>query len=72
MNDFAAVVSKLGGASEVAAQLGISADGVRKLMKRNAMPSKHWPKLVALAERKKVSGVRPETLFRIVAKRGAQ
>lgn len=57
MNDFASVVDKLGGAVEVSRHLGISPDGVRKLVKRNAMPYRHWPKLVELAAAKKVRGL---------------
>ena len=71
MKDFASVVTELGGAVEVSRHLGISADGVRKLVKRNAMPYRHWPKLVNLAAQKKVRGLSVPKLAEI-ATRGRQ
>ena len=69
MNDFASVVNKLGGAVEVSRHLGISADGVRKLVKRNAMPYRHWPRLVELAAQKKVRGLSVPKLAEIATRR---
>ena len=71
MNDFASVIDKLGGAVEVSRHLGISADAVRKLVKRQAMPYRHWPKLVDLAAQKKVRGLSVPKLAEI-ATRAAQ
>ena len=72
MNDFATVIDKLGGAVEVSRHLGISADGVRKLVKRNAMPYRHWPALVSLAAQKKVRGVSVPKLAEIATQGRAQ
>lgn len=71
MNDFASVVSKLGGPVEVSRHLGISADGVRKLIKRNAMPYRHWPALVELAAAKKVRGLSVPKLAEIATRERA-
>jgi len=69
MNTFSDVVSKLGGPAVVADHLGMTPDGVRKLAKRNAMPTKHWPKLILLAEQQKVRGLSANTLARIAVAR---
>lgn len=69
MDSFASVIDRLGGAVEVSRHLGISADGVRKLMKRNAMPYRHWPKLVDLAAQKRVRGVSVPKLAEIATGR---
>jgi hypothetical protein len=58
------ILNDLGGPDEVARATAIAPSAVLYWARRQSIPSRHWPKLIDLAQRKRVPGVNPTALLR--------
>lgn len=66
MKSIADLFDELGGATAIAAELGIPYTTVASWKLRpNGIPIRHWSGLIAMAKRKRVSGVHDAALVRL-------
>lgn len=64
-----AIIDALGGASQMAGLLGISAQAVSNMKARDSIPPEYWATLVAEAGRRGIEGVTLEVLAGLAARR---
>lgn len=58
------ILNDLGGPDAVARETEIAPSAVLYWARRQSIPSRHWGKLIDLAQRKRVPGINPNSLLR--------
>ena len=61
------IINSLGGNAAVALRLDVGPSTVSEMKRRNAIPVKYWPRIIAMASEKAVDDVTSETLMQMHA-----